>query len=362
MFPIESITRALDRKPWVAHLYVTDQCNLDCHYCNEYDNSVPHPPTADLKCWMDKIRQLGVARLGLQGGEPLKHPDIAELVRYAKSLGFYKVSMSSNAFLLTPELLRDLENAGLDSFHISVDRMTPVASTRKSMKSVLHKFEWFDKSAIKLNVSGVLFRDSLDEAGTVIDTCLDRGIGVHARAVHDDLIQNRTLRDADSTAPILRLVEQQETLKRNGAKIHTNWNLFRYQKAMLRGEPVEWTCTAGYKYFYVSARGKFWLCNQVRTEKHILDITPEDLLAYNKKKSCQADCGVYCIVDTSHKVNHPLRYLARDAVGALRSRLARLRPNLPRRIRDLAPRDNHSGPQPVYAGGDHSPNRAESIG
>ena len=91
MFPIESITRALDRKPWVAHLYVTDQCNLDCHYCNEYDNSVPHPPTTDLRRWMDKIRQLGVARLGLQGGEPLKHPDIAELVRYAKSLGFYRI-------------------------------------------------------------------------------------------------------------------------------------------------------------------------------------------------------------------------------------------------------------------------------
>jgi len=361
MFPIESITRALDRKPWVTHLYVTDQCNLDCHYCNEYDNSVPHPPTADLKRWMDKIRQLGVARLGLQGGEPLKHPDIAELVRYAKSLGFYKVSMSSNAFLLTPDLLHDLEKVGLDSFHISVDRMTPVASTHKSMKSVLHKFEWFASSPIKLNVSGVLFRDSLDEAGTVIDTCLDRGVGVHARAVHDDLIQHRTLRDADSTAPILRLVEQQETLKRNGANIHTNWNLFRYQKAMLRGEPVEWTCTAGYKYFYVSARGKFWLCNQVRTDKHILDITPEDLLAYNTKKSCQASCGVYCIVDTSHKVNHPLRYLARDAAGALRSRLARFRPNLPRRIRDLAARDDHSGAQPVYPGSEHSPNRTEPV-
>ena len=371
MFPIESITRAFDRKPWVAHLYVTDQCNLDCHYCNEYDNSVPHPATADVKRWMDKIRELGVARLGLQGGEPLKHPDIAELVRYAKSLGFYKVSMSSNAFLLTRNLLRDLENAGLDSFHISVDRMTPIASTRKSMKSVLHKFEWFEKSPIKLNVSGVLFRDSLDEVATVIDTCLDRGVGVQARAVHDDLIQHRTLRDAGSTERILGFVEQQETLKRTGAKIHTNWNLIAYQKAMLRGEPTEWTCTAGYKYFYVSARGKFWLCNQVRTEKNILDITPEDLLAYNVKKSCQANCGVYCIVDTSHKVNHPLRYFARDAVGELSSRLAGLRRDLPRRIRDLPqppsvntalPADqNHSGAQEVHAGCDRSPDCAKAI-
>ncbi|HYY14284.1 MAG TPA: radical SAM protein [Chthoniobacterales bacterium] len=370
MFPIELITRAIDRKPWVAHLYVTDQCNLDCAYCNEYDNSFPHAPLADLKKWMDKIRALGVARLGLQGGEPLKHPDIAEVVRYAKSLGFYKVSMSSNAFLLTRDLLRDLEDAGLDSFHISVDRMTPVTSTRKSMKSVLHKLDWFANSPIKLNVSGVLFRDSLDEVPTVIDTCLDRGIGVHARAVHDDLIQHRTLRDAALTEPILKLVEQQETLKRNGAKIHTNWNLFRYEKAMLRGEPLEWTCTAGYKYFYVSARGKFWLCNQVRTDRHILDITPEDLCAYNVKKSCQAGCGVYCIVDTSHKVNHPLRYLARDVIGSLRARFSRMRGDLPQRMRDLPSncltsssamaQDNHAGAQPVHCGSCHSPESAET--
>jgi MoaA/NifB/PqqE/SkfB family radical SAM enzyme len=362
LFPIESVTRIFDRKPWVAHLYLTERCNLDCHYCNEFDNGVPHPQAAELKQWMKKIRELGVARLGLQGGEPLKHPDIAELVRYAKSLGFYKVSMSSNAFLLTRELLRDLEKAGLDSFHISVDRMTPIASTRKSMKSVLHKLEWFADSPIKMNVSGVLFRESLDEVGAVIDTSLDRDIAVQARAVHDDLIAHRTLRDANSTAAILRLVEQQEQLKKNGAKIHTNWNIIRYQKAMLRQEPMEWTCTAGYKYFYVSAKGKFWLCNQVRTEKHILDVTREELLSYNTKKPCQANCGVYCIVDTSHKVNNPLRYFAGDAAGALRVKLARLRSNLPRRMRDLALNGNDATAQQVHAGGDQAPERAQAVG
>jgi MoaA/NifB/PqqE/SkfB family radical SAM enzyme len=342
MFPLQSITRIFDRKPWVAHLYVTERCNLDCHYCNEYDNSVPHPATADLKRWMDKIRELGVARIGFQGGEPLQHPDIAELVRYAKSLGFYKVSMSSNGFLLTRDLLRDLEAAGLDSFHISVDRMTPIPSTRKSMKSVVHKLDWFKTSPIKLNVSGVLFRETLEEMGQVVDTCLDRGIAVQMRAVHDDLIHHRVLRDPGSTAPILQFVEQQEILKRNGEKIHTNWNTMAYQKAMLRQKPVEWQCTAGYKYFYVSARGKFWLCNQVRTDRDILDITPADLLAYNTKKSCQTGCGVYCIIDTSRKVNHPLRYYAREAAGEVIRGLSKFRPNRVRRSRDLpaAPSSN----------------------
>ena len=78
---IRQAPRLYDTKPWTAHLYLTDQCNLDCHYCNEYDNSLPHPDTDDLKKYLDKIRELGCLRIGFQGGEPLMHPDVVELVR-----------------------------------------------------------------------------------------------------------------------------------------------------------------------------------------------------------------------------------------------------------------------------------------
>ena len=42
-FWVKMIKREFDTKPIACHLYVTDQCNLDCFYCTEYDNSVPHP-------------------------------------------------------------------------------------------------------------------------------------------------------------------------------------------------------------------------------------------------------------------------------------------------------------------------------
>ena len=180
VFSLQQVSRVFDTKPWVAHLYVTAQCNLDCHYCNEFNNSIPHPVLADLKKWMDHIRKLGIMRLGLQGGEPLKHPDIVGIVRYAKSIGFCKVSMSTNGFLLNHQLLADLQEAGLDDLQISVDRMTPIASTRKAMKSIVHKLDWFKDSKVRLNVS-VLFKDTLDEMAQVIDTCLDLGIPVRAR-------------------------------------------------------------------------------------------------------------------------------------------------------------------------------------
>jgi hypothetical protein len=45
--------------------------------------------------------------------------------------------------------------------------------------------------------------------------------------------------------------------KRRGEKIHTSEAILKYQRSLLRGERVEWTCMAGYKLFFVSAQGKF---------------------------------------------------------------------------------------------------------
>jgi len=332
---LREVLRIFDRKPWACHLYVTEQCNLDCHYCNEYDNSIPHPALSDLVRWMEKIRELGVLRLGIQGGEPLMHPDIVRIVAAAREIGFRKVSMSTNGFLLTRDLLGELERAGLGSMHISVDRLSPSPSTRKSLKTILHELEWFEGSRIRLNVSGVLFGGSLDEAADVIDACLDRGVRVQMRAVHDDMIAGRTLRKSSTTERMLEIVDRQARLKRAGEAIHTNWNTIAYQRALLRDEPVAWTCTAGYKYFFVSATGHFWLCSQVRTDRHILDVTPEDLLENARAKSCQSGCGVYCTVDTSLKVSHPLRYLRTELRGAMGQRLSATSEGAPRRMRDF---------------------------
>src|SRR5437763_17100477 len=109
--------------------------------------------------------------------------------------------MCTNGFRLGREVLAELEAAGLDSLHISVDRMTPIASTRKSMKSILHKLSCFKESKIKLNVSGVLFKETRDEMGQVVDTCQHLGVAFQARAVHEDLVHDRDLRDRYASQP-----------------------------------------------------------------------------------------------------------------------------------------------------------------
>jgi MoaA/NifB/PqqE/SkfB family radical SAM enzyme len=321
---LESAKRLRDRKPLQCSLYVTDQCNLDCAYCTEYDNSRPHPSIDDLKKWVRKIRELGTMRIALVGGEPLVHPDIVELVRYCRELGF-ATSLTTNGFLLTRKLIRQLEDAGLQVMQISVDRMTPSAITKKSFKTILPKLDYFRDSKISLHITGVICADTLPEAQAVLETGLSRGIPTEVRLVHADPLRRFRV-DRGQREELERFIDSMIERKRRGEKIHTSEAILNYQRSLLRGEHVEWTCAAGYKLFFVSAQGKFWICSMVHTNKHIMDVTLDDLFANYKKKSCQEGCGVYCAVSASLLVEKPVRVLGKEILARAKRVPSLLRP------------------------------------
>jgi hypothetical protein len=136
--------------------------------------------------------------------------------------------------------------------------------------------------------------------------------------------------------------------KRRGEMIHTNEAILNYQRSLLRGEHVEWTCMAGYKLFFVSAQGKFWICSMVHTDKHIMDITLADLYANNRKKSCQEGCGVYCAVSTSLIVQQPVRTIGKEILARAK-RIPMLRRSLSSQVEQPA------------AGGLANPSEAEQV-
>jgi len=302
--------RVFDRKPLACHLYVTDQCNLDCHYCAEYDNSVAHPQLDDLKRWMSKARELGCLHLGLQGGEPLLYPDLPEVVRYAKGIGF-SVSASTNGYLLSASVVKELEDAGLDTMQVSVDRMTPTESTRKALKTIGPKLVHLQESKIKTQLSGVLFDDTLSECREVLDTALGMGFSSHFRLVHPDPRQSFRVTVGERER-LSSFLDEMTTRKSGGERIHTSWTILNYQRSMLDGQALDWTCRAGYKYFFISSQGKFWPCSMVRTEIDIEDVTQAVLDSYDRKKSCQESCGVYCVVSTSLLIDRPFRTIVRE--------------------------------------------------
>ena len=308
-----TLRRSLDDRPIQCSLYVTDRCNLDCGYCTEYDNSQRHPPLESLQKRLDHIRALGAIRVAFVGGEPLLHPDIVAMVRYAGEIGL-ATSLTTNGFPLDQDLVDRLAQAGLQVMQISVDRMTPTRTTRKSVKSVAKRIEMVARSPIKLHLTGVLCADTIDESVQVLEYGLKLGVPTEVRLVHAG--PDGMMRVSPGEREQLRgVIEWMRQKKREGAPIHTTEALLRYQLDLLDGNAGEkWTCAAGYKIFFVSAKGKFMECSMRPTERDFLDMKAEDLRQYLGEKECQRGCGVYCAVGRSRVRDPPVRFVAAEVL------------------------------------------------
>ena len=119
---ITAVPRVLfTNAPLDAQLIVTRRCNLSCGYCSEYDNFSEPVPTDELKRRIDALHRLHAANITMLGGEPLMHPDIAELVAYAGRKS--NTSVVTNGFLLRNNIIEALNAAGLNNLTVSIDTL-----------------------------------------------------------------------------------------------------------------------------------------------------------------------------------------------------------------------------------------------
>src|SRR5260370_32831036 len=66
--------------PVLAHLIPIRRCNLDCGYCNEYDDFSKPVAIETLKHRVDLLANLGTTVVTLSGCEPLLHPEVDDLI------------------------------------------------------------------------------------------------------------------------------------------------------------------------------------------------------------------------------------------------------------------------------------------
>ncbi len=99
------------------------RCNLTCKHCYSIstDRDFPGELTTDeVFAVMDDLRRFRVPVLILSGGEPLLRPDIFDIARHAKSLGFY-VGLSSNGTLIDSANIDRIAGCDFDYVGVSLD-------------------------------------------------------------------------------------------------------------------------------------------------------------------------------------------------------------------------------------------------
>lgn len=278
------------KHPFLVHIIPMRRCNLDCGYCNEYDEVSKPVPLEEMKRRLDLLADMGTSMITISGGEPLLHPELEEVIRHMRKRGMY-TGMITNGFLLSKDRIEKLNDAGLEYLQISIDNVTPDEVSKKSLKTLDSRLEWLSQYAVfQVNINSVLGsgvknpEDALQIAHRAVELGFTSTVGI----IHDGNGQLKSLNP--------RQIEIFEEIMSLGKSSFSRFNDFQHNVA--RGKEHDWRCRSGSRYLYVCEDGLVHWCSQQRGYPGIplAEYTPEmRQREYFTKKHCAPKCTVSCV-------------------------------------------------------------------
>jgi radical SAM protein len=116
-----------NERPFIVIWEATQACDLACVHCRASAQPLRSSfelSTTEAQGLIDQIAEMQVPVFVITGGDPLKRPDIYDLVGYATGRGVHTSLTPSATPLLTREAIAELQRRGLARLAVSLDGST----------------------------------------------------------------------------------------------------------------------------------------------------------------------------------------------------------------------------------------------
>lgn len=172
------------KSPFLVIWEVTRACDLACRHCRAEAVTNRNPlelTTAQGKRLMDDVRRFGHPLFVLTGGDPLKRPDVVELVEYGASIGLRMAMTPSGTPLMTEPVLRSLKAAGLSRLAVSLDGSSadihdPFRGVEGSWAWTIRMLEVAREIGLTTQVNTTVSMHNLDDFGALCELMMRLGI------------------------------------------------------------------------------------------------------------------------------------------------------------------------------------------
>jgi radical SAM protein len=165
-----------DEQPFIVIWEVTQACDLACVHCRASAQPERNPfelSTAEGKKLIDQISAMQVPVFVLTGGDPIKRPDLLELIRYSKTVGV-RVSLTPSATpLLTRDIIFSLKEAGLARLAVSMDGAS--AETHDAFRGMTGSFartmdaiRWANEAGLPAQINTTFSRRNIAEIDSIV--------------------------------------------------------------------------------------------------------------------------------------------------------------------------------------------------
>lgn len=185
--------------PLVLNIEPTNACNLKCVLCAGQQKARRAKGFMEFGMFKDIIDQCGEQRplrmLNLhKDGEPLLHPMIIEMIRYAKkSKCAQTIHLNTNGVSMP---LKELLQSGLDDLTVSIDAMTARTFERIKGKPLFSKVVWNVLEMVKLRnelklstprirVKIMEYSQNANEVADFVDFWKEKVDDVQVTGIHD---------------------------------------------------------------------------------------------------------------------------------------------------------------------------------
>jgi radical SAM protein len=163
-------------KPYIVIWETTQACDLACVHCRACAQPARNPfelSTQEAKELIDQIAEMTVPVFVLTGGDPLKRPDIYELVEYTRGKGVHTSMTPSATPLLTRNAIAELKDRGLARLAVSLDGST--AKIHDAFRRVpgsydctLNAIRWSRELELPVQINTTITRRNLDDFDSMV--------------------------------------------------------------------------------------------------------------------------------------------------------------------------------------------------
>jgi AdoMet-dependent heme synthase len=160
-----------DERPYIVIWETTQACDLACVHCRACAQPKRNPfelSTAEGKRLIDEIARMEVPVFVLTGGDPIKRPDLFELIEHANEVGV-RVSLTPSATpLLTREIVHRLKDSGLARLAVSLDGSNAEVhdafrGMSGSFERTMEAIEWANEVGLPVQINTTFSRRNIED-------------------------------------------------------------------------------------------------------------------------------------------------------------------------------------------------------
>lgn len=165
-----------NERPFIVIWETTQACDLSCVHCRACAQPLRSPSelsTEQAKLLIDQIAELKAPLFVMTGGDPLKRPDVFDLIAYAAQKGVRPSMTPSTTPLLTRDVIVRLKQSGLARMAISLDG--PTAAIHDSFRRVEGSFEctmsavrWAREIGLPVQINSTITRHNLHQIDDMV--------------------------------------------------------------------------------------------------------------------------------------------------------------------------------------------------